>query len=198
MPPDRCGQHPRPDDRNPYDAGAVPEWARKSVARIAREDPESLPYWLGHVAEVEAAKQYCAEHPPAPPALPQDPRDFLHLCAIHAWQAIASGQPAPDLDPADLEQEISDAFGGNSPVDQLCEDWLKAARQRGITVDDEHGEILFDVLETISDTVTAAIWFGLTTGYMTITGSCYNIPRKFLLPMTEAGRAGRINAHLDG
>jgi hypothetical protein len=33
--------------------------------------------------------------------------------------------------------------------------------------------------DAITRTVTAAIWFGITTGYLTLTGS-YRIPRKFL------------------
>jgi hypothetical protein len=33
--------------------------------------------------------------------------------------------------------------------------------------------------DAITRTVTAAIWFGITTGYLTLTGT-YRIPRKFL------------------
>jgi hypothetical protein len=109
-------------------------------------------------------------------------RDLLHLSAIRTWQALASGQPAPDLDP-DLEQAICEAFvtsDGRYQVDELCERWLDLARQCDIAVDDEHGDLLPDVLDAISHTVSAAIWFGLTTGYLTLTGS-YHIPRKFLL-----------------
>lgn len=36
-----------------------------------------------------------------------------------------------------------------------------------------------DVDDAITHTVTAAIWFGITTGYLTLTGS-YHIPRKYL------------------
>ena len=35
------------------------------------------------------------------------------------------------------------------------------------------------MLDAISHTISAAIWFGLTTGYLTLTGR-YTIPRKFL------------------
>jgi hypothetical protein len=35
------------------------------------------------------------------------------------------------------------------------------------------------VLDAISHTVSAAIWFGLTAGHLTLTGH-YHIPRKFL------------------
>jgi hypothetical protein len=109
-----------------------------------------------------------------------EPRDLLHLSAIQAWRALAGGQPAPDLD-TDLEQAIYEAFATSDghQVDQLCEDWLDLARQTGIAVDDEHGDLLPDVLDAITHTVSAAIWFGLTTGYLTLTGS-YHIPRKSL------------------
>jgi hypothetical protein len=172
-----------------YDPATVPAWARESTTRIAREQPESLPHWLEHVAEVETAKQRTAAYPPARLVPPQDPRDFLHLLAIQAWRALASGQPAPAPDPMFLEQEISDAFGGNSPVDQLSDDWLNAARERGITVDDQDGEILPDVLETISRVITAAFWSGLTTGHHAIAGSRYFIPRK-LMPYCGSAAGG--------
>jgi hypothetical protein len=109
----------------------------------------------------------------------KEARDFLHLRAIKAWHALASGQPAPALDPAILEQGIYDAFGGDSPVHVLCDDWLEAARQHGITVDGEDGEILPDVLDTISRVITAAFWSGLTAGHFTIAGGTYYVPRKF-------------------
>ena len=108
-------------------------------------------------------------------------RDILHLSAIRAWQALAGGQSAPDLDP-DLEQVVYEAFvtsDGHYQVDQLCEAWLDLARQAGIAVDDEHGDLRPDVLDAISHTVSAAIWFGLTTGHLTLSGS-YHVPRKWL------------------
>ena len=95
----------------------------------------------------------------------------------------------PRPGPGSPEQEICDAFGGNSPVDELCDDWLKTARERGITVDDERGEILPDVLHIITRTITAAFWSGLTTGHFTITRRRYSIPRQFL-PYFEAVAAG--------
>jgi hypothetical protein len=185
MPPARCGQHPRddrPEGRNPpdctaYDPSAVPEWARETIALIAREHPQDLACHLDRVAEIEAAKRHTAGHPPSPP---MGSRDLLHLSAIQAWQVLARGQPAPGLDP-DLEQVIYEAFvtSDGHHVDQLCEGWLETARRCGIAVDDEHGDLLPDVLDAISHTVSAAIWFGLTTGYLTLTGS-YHIPRKLL------------------
>lgn len=65
------------------------------------------------------------------------------------------------------------------PGTQLCEGSLDLARQCGIAVDDEHGELPPDVLDAISHTVSAAIWYSLTTAYLTLTGS-YHIPRKVL------------------
>jgi hypothetical protein len=54
-----------------------------------------------------------------PATVADSPRDFLHLAAIEAWQAITR-------------------------------------------------------------TVTASIWFGITTGYLTLAGS-YQVPRRFLV-----------------
>lgn len=44
---------------------------------------------------------------------------------------------------------------------------------------DERGDLLPEVDDAITGLITAAIWFGITTGYFTLTGS-YSIPRKFL------------------
>ena len=186
MPAARRGQPPRPEhpdgpgprDSESYDPGAVPEWARETIAQIARERPQNLAHHLDHVTEIKAAKQHAPRHPPPTPA---SPLDFLHLSAIRTWQALADGQPAPDLDP-DLEQAIYEAFvtsDGHCQVDQLCEGWLDLARQCGIAVEDQDGDLLPDVFDAISYTVSAAIWFGLTAGYLTLTGS-YHIPCKFL------------------
>ena len=65
------------------------------------------------------------------------------------WPTVG---PVPDLDPADLEQAIYEAQGDLSRP---------------------------EVLDAISHTVSAAIWLGQTTGYLTLTGR-YTIPRKFL------------------
>jgi hypothetical protein len=111
-----------------------------------------------------------------------EPLGFLHLSAIRAWQALASGRPIPSPDPADLEQAIYEAFvtsDGRYQVDQLCEGWLDLARQHSIAVEDQDGDLRPEVLDTITHTVSAAIWFGLTTGYLALTGS-YHIPRTFL------------------
>jgi hypothetical protein len=112
-----------PDDsRNSetYDPSAVPEWARESIARIARDHPGSLAHWLGHVAEIEAAKQRAPRDTSQAP--PMSARDTLHLAAIEAWQAIASGRPAPRLDLLALYQAIYEAFqtsGSQSPIDEF-------------------------------------------------------------------------------
>jgi hypothetical protein len=168
------------NDLPAYDPATVPDWAREHAGRIARERPGSLASWLEHVAEVETARQRTAARPPASPAPPQDPRDFLHLLAIRAWSALASGQPAPTVDLAVLDQEIYDAFGGSSPVNELCEDWLNAAREHGITVDGEDGEILPGILDITSRVITAAFWSGLTTGHHVIAGGSSGIPRKLM------------------
>lgn len=115
------------------------------------------------------------------PPPPTETRDLLHLSAIQGWQALASGQPAPDLDPAGLEQAVYEAFvtrDGHHQVDKLCDGWLDLARQCGLAVEGQDGELLIDVLDAISHTISQAIWFGLTTGYLTLTGR-YHIPRKF-------------------
>jgi hypothetical protein len=163
------------------DPGSVSEWARESIAHIAREHPGNLSCHLAWVAEIEAAKRRTAGHPPRPP-VPAGPRDLLHLAAIEAWQALASGRPAPVLDPVILYQVMYDTFttgNGASPVEQLIEDWYDLARQCGIRVHDEHGDLLPEVDAAITRTVTAAIWFGITTGYLALTGS-YRVPRKYL------------------
>lgn len=81
-----------------------------------------------------------------------------------------------------MQQAIYEAFetsDGRNQVDQLCGDWLDLARQHDFPVADERGDLLPDVDDAITRTVTAAIWFGLTTGYLTVTGS-YHIPCKLL------------------
>lgn len=113
----------------------------------------------------------------------KEARDILHLRAIEAWQAIASSRPAPDLDlDPYVFQIMHEAFtigSGVSPVEQLIDDWYDLARQCGITVNDENGDLRADIDDAITRTVIASIWFGITTGYFTLTGR-YNIPRKFL------------------
>jgi hypothetical protein len=39
-------------------------------------------------------------------------------------------------------------------------------------VHDEHGNLLPGADDAVTRTVTAAIWFGITTGYLTLAGSC--------------------------
>lgn len=84
------------------------------------------------------------------------------------------------MDPAALEEEINEAFGGYSPLYQLCDDWLNAARERGVRVDDEDGEILSSVMETIMPVLTRAFWSGLTTGHHAIVGGRYFVPRQLM------------------
>jgi hypothetical protein len=171
-------------DSKIYDPGAVPAWARESIDQIARQHPEALAFHLGHVAEIEAAKRRVPRQPLPPPA---EARDILHLAAIEAWQALASGEPAPGLDPVALFQVMHDTFAvgnGISPVEQLIEDWYELARQCGINVNDEHGDLRPDIDQAITRIVTAAIWFGITTGYLTLAGSYY-IPRRYLAAHSE-------------
>jgi len=52
------------------------------------------------------------------------------------------------------------------------------ARQHGIPVEDEHGDLLPGVDDAITNTVSA-IRFGVTTGYLTLAGR-YHISRRFL------------------
>jgi hypothetical protein len=84
-----------------------------------------------------------------------------------------------------LDQGISAACGGSSPVDELCEGWLGAARERGITVDDENGDAL---LASVIPVITAGFWSGLTTRHYAITGEC-STPRRFL-PYFESAAPG--------
>jgi hypothetical protein len=166
-----------------YDPGAVPEWARESIACTARENPENLPGELSHVAEVEAAKRYMAEHPLPQPPPPDNARDFLHLAAIGAWQAIASGRSAPGIDPVVLCQEMDEAFkdsDGTHLTDQFYCRWETIADRHGFPVHDEHGDLLPEVDDEVTGLITAAIWFGITTGYLTLAGS-YQVPRRFLV-----------------
>lgn len=116
-----------PRDPGTYDPGAVPEWARETIAHIARECPEALAHHLDQVAETEATKRHAAQNPPPSP---EDQRDLLRLVTIRTWQALAGSRPAPGLDPTDLQQAIYQAFAagdGWHPVDRLCEGWLDLA-----------------------------------------------------------------------
>lgn len=87
------------------------------------------------------------------------------------------------MDPAELFQDLYDVFApGTSitPVEQLIADWYELARKCGINVNDEDGELRSDIDQAITRTVTASIWFGITTGYLTLTGN-YQVPRRFLV-----------------
>jgi hypothetical protein len=46
-------------------------------------------------------------------------------------------------------------------------------------VHDERGDLLAELDDAITGLIATAIWFGITAGYLTLTGS-YHIPRKFL------------------
>jgi hypothetical protein len=62
-------------------------------------------------------------------------------------------------------------------VEQLIDDWHELARKCGITVTDKDDELRPGIDQAITRTVTASIWFGITTGYLTLTGSC-SIPSR--------------------
>jgi hypothetical protein len=118
-----------------------------------------------------------------PAAVAASARGYLHLAAIEAWQAIAHGRPAPDMDSTELFQELHDLFAPGTritPVEQLIEDWYELARQCGINVNDQDGELRPDIDAAITRIVVASIWFGITTGYLTLAGS-YQVPRRFLV-----------------
>jgi hypothetical protein len=88
---------------------------------------------------------------------------------------------APDIDPEALGQAIHEAFAGSDgphPVDQLCDDWLELARQHGLPVQGQDSDPLPGMLDVVERTVCTAIWFGITTGYMTLARH-YTIPRKY-------------------
>jgi len=94
---------------------------------------------------------------------------------------------------SDLERAIYEVFAtsdGWHPVDQLCEDWLDLARQRGLAVADQNGELPPDVLDAISHTVSAVIWFGLTTGYLRLTG-------RYAFPASSCRASSRARARCD-
>ena len=44
---------------------------------------------------------------------------------------------------------------------------------------DKHADLRPDIHDAITRTVTAAIWFGITAGYLALTGNCH-IPRQYL------------------
>ena len=84
---------------------------------------------------------------------------------------------------------MHDAFtvgSGVSPVEQLIEGWYDLARQCGIAVHDERGDLRPEVDDAITRTVTAAIWFGVTTGYLTLPGT-YRIPRRLTIAPAPPG-----------
>ncbi len=113
--------------------------------------------------------------------LQAEAREDLHLAAIEAWEAIDRNQPAPDIDPAELFEELHLLFApGNaiSPVEQLIEDWYELARQSGINVNDENGDLRPEIDQAITRAVTASVWFGITTGYQAIAGGPHPVPRK--------------------
>jgi len=109
-----------------YDS-AVPEWARQSIARTAREHPENLPGQLSHVAEIEAAKRYTAEHPAPPPPPPDNPRDFLHLVRV-------SGATRQESATGTVARVFRDRASGLREDRPGLEKMLSAVADRQVTV----------------------------------------------------------------
>jgi hypothetical protein len=72
--------------------------------------------------------------------------------------------------------EAFEAGAGRSHGGQLCEDRLVLAGQHGIPVEDERGGLLPCVDDAVTRTVTAAIWFGTATGYLTLAGRFHAPP----------------------
>lgn len=44
---------------------------------------------------------------------------------------------------------------------------------------DARGDLLPEVEDAVTGLITAAVWFGITAGYLTLTSSC-SIPHRFL------------------
>jgi hypothetical protein len=76
--------------------------------------------------------------------------------------------------------EAFETSGSQNPIDEFYCTWEDVAREHAITVTDGHGDLLPELDAAITGLITAAIWFGITTGYFTIAGGTYHIPRKFL------------------
>ncbi len=47
-------------------------------------------------------------------------------------------------------------------------------------LNDESGDLLPEVNDAVTGLITSAIWFGVTTGYLALAGSCH-VPRRFLV-----------------
>jgi hypothetical protein len=154
------------------------------VIQVERDQPDALPHILNWLADIESAKTYLAEHPAPPPTL-LSPLDYLYLSVIQTWVALSEDSPAPTLGRQDLHEAIYSEFrthDGQHHVDRLCDEWLAAAREIGLAVEDDDGDLLPDVCEAITHTVSEAIWFALTEGYATMTGGRYDVPHRFLSP----------------
>jgi hypothetical protein len=88
-----------------------------------------------------------------------------------AWQAISSGKTVPRIDPVVLCQEMDEAFRaseGTHLTDQFYCRWEALADRHGFSVHDDHGGLLPEVNDEITGLITAAIWFGVTTGYLAL------------------------------
>jgi hypothetical protein len=95
---------------------------------------------------------------------------------------MARRQPAPAPDLTELSAVICDAFetpDGNL-IDQVYDTWYRVAREQGVTLTDERGDFLQHLEFAVNEVITAAIWFGITTGHQVIAGDSYHVPRRLM------------------
>ena len=154
-----------------------------AVARIAREQPKTLAQWLAHVAEVEGAKQRVAEHP-----TPRRLRRTTHATTC-TWPPSRHGKPSPTVGPprcgpvdpvSGIARCIRHRRRHLPQGEQLIGDWCELAPECGIAVTDEDDELRPGIGQAITRTVTASVWFGVTTGCLTPTGG-WGIPSRLTL-----------------
>lgn len=58
--------------------------------------------------------------------------------------------------------------------------WEEIADRHGFPVADERGDLVPKVADAITGLITAAIWFGITTGHHAIACGRYHIPRRLM------------------
>jgi hypothetical protein len=82
-----------------------------------------------------------------------------------------------------LCREMNDAFrasDGTHLTGQFYCRWEAIAGRHGFPVHDEHGDLLSEVDDKITGLITAAIWFGVTTGHLALASS-HHVPRRLLV-----------------
>jgi hypothetical protein len=88
---------------------------------------------------------------------------------------LAFGRAVPDIDQDILSQDLYDFFGIDR-LDPMCDEFIDAARNCGLAVTDDDGDLRPDLLNAVTAAVVRGIWFGLTEAYMDIMGHVH-IPR---------------------